>query len=139
MTLAVKQRRLDIPPTKKEREFNIVSFLKEIMKRRKRLPTQLARDLGVSHPTVARWLTGEDIPSTPSCRKLADYSGVPLEKVLSIAGHLPRVAQTAPTEWPEFREYAQRKYPAELDEDTVTLIEDLIDRRRARRRGGQES
>jgi transcriptional regulator with XRE-family HTH domain len=139
MTLAVKQRRLDIPPTKREREFNIVSFLKQIMHRRKLLPTQLARDLGVSHPTVARWLTGEDIPSTPSCRKLADYSGVPLEKVLSIAGHLPRLAQTAPTEWPEFREYAQRKYPAELDEDTVTLIEDLIDRRRARIRGRQES
>jgi len=135
MTLAVKKHRVDIPPTKQERALNIVSFLEQLMRRRKRLPTQLARDLRVSHPTVARWLAGEDIPSTPSCRKLADYSGVPMEKVLSIAGHLPRVAQTAPTEWPEFREYAQRKYPAELDEDTVTLIEDLIDRRRARRYG----
>jgi len=52
-----------------------------------------------------------------------------------MAGHLPRVTQTVPAEWPEFREYAQQKYPTELDEDMIILIEDLIDRRRARRYG----
>ena len=31
--------------------------------------------------------------------------------------------------WPEFREYALQKYP-ELDEDLITMIEDLIERRR---------
>ena len=40
----------------------IVSFLKEVMRRRKRLPSQLAADLGISHATVSRWLSGEDIP-----------------------------------------------------------------------------
>ena len=84
----------------------IVSFLKEVMRRRKCLPSQLAADLGVSHATVSRWLSGEDIPSTRSCRRLAEYSGVPLEKILSITGHLPGVAETEPPEWPEFREYA---------------------------------
>ena len=39
----------------------------------------------------------------------------------------------APAEWPEFREYAQYKYPAELDEDLITMIEDLIERRRAKK------
>jgi len=34
------------------------------------------------------------------------------------------------SELPEFREYARTKYPRELDDDLVTLIEDLIDRRR---------
>ncbi len=34
--------------------------------------------------------------------------------------------------WPEFREYARQKYP-ELDEDLITMIEDLIERRRAKR------
>jgi transcriptional regulator with XRE-family HTH domain len=111
----------------------IVSFLKEVMRRRKRLPSQLAANLGLSHATVSRWLSGKDIPSTSSCRKLAEYSGVPLEKVLAIAGHLPRVAEAAASEWPEFREYAQQKYPDELDEDLITMIEDLIERRRARR------
>jgi len=114
-------------------EVPIVSFLKEVIRRRKRLPSQLAADLGVSHATVSRWLSGTDIPSTRSCRRLAEYSGVPLEKVLSIAGHLPRIAETVPAEWPEFREYAHQKYPNELDNDLITMIEDLIERRRQKR------
>jgi len=120
-------------------EVPMVSFLKEVMRRRKRLPSQLAADLGVSHATVSRWLSGEDAPNIKSCRRLAEYSGVPVEKVLSIVGHLPRIAEKTPPEWPEFREYARRKYPAELDEDLITMIEDLIERRRERRYGGKGS
>ena len=110
----------------------VVSFLKELMYRRKRLPSQLASDLGLSHPTIGRWLSSEDVPNTRSCRKLAEYSGVPIKKVLCIAGHLPQVAKTVPADWPEFREYAQLKYPEELDEDVISAIEDLIERRRGR-------
>ncbi len=117
----------------------IVSFLKEVMRRRKRLPSQLATDLGISHATVGRWLSGEDVPNTRSCRRLAEYSGVPAENILSLAGHLPKVAETRAPEWPEFREYARQKYPAELDEDLITMIEDLIERRRERRYGGKDS
>jgi transcriptional regulator with XRE-family HTH domain len=111
----------------------LISFLKELMRRRKRLPSQLAVDLGFSHATVSRWLSGQDIPSTKSCRKLAEYSGVPLEKVLAIVGHMPGVAEVAHSEWPEFREYARQMYPDELDEDLITMIEDLIERRRQKR------
>ena len=114
-------------------EVPIASFLKEIMRRRKRLPSQLAADLGVSHATVSRWLSGADAPNIKSCRRLAEYSGVPVQNVLSIVGHLPRVAEAGTPEWPEFREYALRKYPDELDEDLITMIEDLIERRRGRR------
>ncbi len=120
-------------------EAPLVSFLKEVMRRRKRLPSQLAADLGVSHTTVSRWLSGADTPNTRSCRRLAEYSGVPLEKILSITGHLPRITETGPPEWPEFREYARRKYPAELDEDMITMIEDLIERKRGKRYGGKKS
>jgi transcriptional regulator with XRE-family HTH domain len=139
MIVSTKQRRPDISRTGKKDGAIIVPFLKELMQRRKRLPSQLASDLGISHPTVARWLAGEDIPSTASCRKLAEYSGVPVEKVLSMAGHLPDVVQTVPAGWPEFREYARRKYPTELDEDTITVIEDLIERRRARKYSRHQS
>jgi len=114
-------------------EVPIASFLKELMRRRKRLPSQLAADLGISHATVSRWLSGADAPSVKSCRRLAEYSGVPVQNILSIVGHLPQIAETGPPEWPEFREYAQHKYPAELDEDLITMIEDLIERRRGRR------
>ena len=113
----------------------IVSFLKEVMRRRKRLPSQLAVDLGVSHTTVSRWLSGEDVPSTRSCWRLAKYSGMPLEKILSLAGHLPQITSNKPSKYPEFRDYARQKYPDELDEDLVTLIEDLIERRRRKRHG----
>jgi transcriptional regulator with XRE-family HTH domain len=114
-------------------EVPFVAFLRELMRRRECLPSRLAADLGVSHATVSRWFSGEDIPSTQSCQKLAEYSGVPLEKILSIVGHLPRIAETVPPEWPEFREYARRKYSNELDEDLITMIEDLIERRRGKR------
>jgi len=113
-------------------EAPIVSFLKKIMRRRKRLPSQLAADLGFSHATVSRWLSGDDIPSTRSCQRLSEYTGVPLERVLSIAGHLPKIRDGGPPEWPEFGEYARRKYPNELDEDMIATIEYLIERRRKR-------
>lgn len=102
------------------------------MSRRRLLPSQLAKRLGISHATVSRWLAGEDVPSFQSCHRLAEYSGVPVEKILSIVGHLPRVAERA-AEWPEFREYARRKYPRELDEDLISMIEDLIERKRAKK------
>ena len=111
----------------------LVAFLEEIMRRRKCLPSQLAAALGISHTTVLRWLTGKDVPSVRSCRKLAEYSGVSPQMVLSITGHLPMVAEKSPDELPEFREYARQKYPEELDEDMVTMIEDFIERRRSKR------
>ena len=33
---------------------------------------------------------------------------------------------------PEFREYARQKYPNELDEDLITVLEGLIERGRAK-------
>jgi transcriptional regulator with XRE-family HTH domain len=117
----------------------LVSFLEEVMRRCKRKPSQLAADLGVSHATVSRWLSGLDIPNTGSCRKLAEYSGVPLEKVLSISGHIPQMTKKIGTEWPEFREYASKKYPNELDEDLITMIEDLIERRRTKKYRNKKS
>ena len=120
-------------------EVPIVSFLREVMRRRKRLPSQLASDLRVSHATVSRWLRNKDTPNIRSCQRLAAYSGVPVEKVLSIVGHLPRIAEKTPIDWPEFRDYARQMYPDELDEDLITMIEDLIERRKRRRYGGKNS
>jgi len=111
-------------------EFN--AFLQALMRRRGRLPSQFAADLGVSHTSVSRWLAGKDKPSFTSCVKLANYTGVPLQRVLHIVGHLIPVEETAASELPDFREYVKRKYPQELDDDLVTLIEDLIERRRGR-------
>ncbi|MFC1946018.1 helix-turn-helix domain-containing protein [Chloroflexota bacterium] len=107
-----------------------IVFLNELMRRRKRLPSQMAKELGISHATVSRWLSGKDLPSTLSCRKLSEYSGVPLANILSILGHIPTTATARAPQWPEFREYARQMYSEELDEDMITMIEDLIERRR---------
>ena len=122
-----------------QEEAPLVSLLKEIMRRRKRLASQLAADIGVSHASVSRWLSGADVPSTVSCRKLAAYSGVPLERVLYVTGHLPRVSKAVSRDWPEFREYVYQKYPNELDEDIITMIEDLIERKRGKKYGARNS
>ena len=110
---------------------DIGNFLNDLMRRRHRLPSQLAAALGISHPTVIRWLTGASGLSTGSCRKLAEYSGVSVHKILSFAGHVPAMPNPGAAELPEFREYAQVKYPKELDEDLVAVIEELIERRRS--------
>ena len=112
---------------------DFILFLKEVMQRRRRLPSQMASDLHISHATVIRWLAGTSIPSTQSCQRLSEYSGVPLSKILSLTGHAPAIAEAAPAEWPEFREYARKKYSDELDDDLITMIESLIERRRHRR------
>jgi len=70
---------------------------------------------------------------------LAEYSGTPLQQILSITGHLPEIANGGPANWPAFRDYAHGKYPDELDEDEIIMIEDLIERRRARKRGKKGS
>lgn len=120
-------------------EAPLVAFLNEVLRRRHLKPSQLASELGISHATVSRWLSGKDIPNTRSCYRLAEYSGVPAEKILSIVGHLPRISEKPLVEWPEFREYARQKYPNELDEDLITMIEDLIERRRAKKYGRKDT
>ena len=106
-----------------------IAFLREVMRRKKRLPSQLATDLGVSHPTVLRWYSGNDIPNPRSCQALAEYSGEPVQKVLWLAGHVSQPVEEEPERWPEFGEYVRRKYPNVLDEDLIEEIEGMIDRK----------
>lgn len=117
--------------TKQER---IVSFIQQLILRRQSSPSQLARELGVSHATVSRWLSSKDVPNTESCHKLAELSGEPLPNILFSAGHMLKKTELPSQQWPAFREYARIKYADELDEDLIILIEDLIERRRERNR-----
>ena len=109
------------------------------MQRRRRLPSQLAADLGISHATVSRWLHGIDVPSTRSCRRISELTGVSLRKILSLSGHVPAIAESPADTWPEFGEYARTKYAAELSEDLIVTIENLIARRREKLYRGEES
>ena len=86
--------------------------------------------MGISHTTVIRWLSGKHAPDIRSCERIAEYTNSPIERVLRLAGHIPEKPVARIAGLPEFREYAQLKYPDELDEDIVIMIEDLSARRR---------
>ena len=107
----------------------LIAFLRDLMQRKKRLPSQLAADLGVSHPTIGRWMRDEDIPNPTSCQALAEYSGEPLQKVLCLAGHVSLPVEEVPDRWPAFAEYVRRKYPKVLEEDLIEEIEGMIERK----------
>ena len=112
---------------------SLCAFLNELMRLRKKLPSQLAADIGVSHTTVSRWLSGQESPSLRSCQVLAEYSGLTTAQMLYRIGYIPKSSVIKQADWPEFREYAQLKYPDELDEDIIAIIEDLIERRREKK------
>ena len=120
--------------TKKVSKAGFIDLLEEIMLRKGLRPRQMANKLGVSHASVSRWLSGKDIPSAGSCQKIAEYAGVSLERTLYLAGQIPYRAYMN-IELPAFREYARQKYPDELDEDIITMIEHLIELRSQRTNG----
>lgn len=92
----------------------------------------LALEIGVSPSTLSRWIGGKQTPSPESCQKLAKCLSVPVEEILILAGHLAPAHNMDIDSLPEFREYAHQKYAKELDEDIISMIEDLIQRRRIR-------
>ena len=92
----------------------------------------LALAVVVSPSTLSRWIGGKQTPSPESCQKLAEYFSVPVEEMLILAGHLAPSHNVDIDSLPEFREYALQKYAEELDEDIISMIEDLIQRRRIR-------
>ena len=111
---------------------SFIAFLEELMGSRGLGSTQLSRELGLTRSVVGHWLSGEDIPTLGSCHKLAAYTGVPLERILRLCGHLPDAPVTASDALPDFGEYAHARYPGVFDDGAITTIEQLIDLRRQR-------
>ena len=112
---------------------SLPNYLEDLQKRRGISLRRLARESGVSASTLSRWREGKQVPSPKSCKILAEYLSLPVEHVLAMAGHLRPLHRENPGALPEFREYAMQKYPDDLDEDMITMVEDLIYRRRRRR------
>jgi len=110
-------------------DVTVVSLLNEILDTKHCLPSELAVSIGISHASVSRWLSGKDVPSPVSCRRLSEFSGICLRRILAAAGHMPAMTDQTAAAWPAFREYAQRKYPGKLDDDLITMIENIIESR----------
>jgi transcriptional regulator with XRE-family HTH domain len=116
-----------------KRMADIATFLQDIQRQRGLSLRGLARESGISVSTLSRWCGGKQIPSPKACRMLADYLSLSAEHMLALAGHLRPLHKGANGALPEFREYARQKYPEDLDEDMIAMVEDLIYRRRRRR------
>ena len=52
---------------------------------------------------------------------------VEVQRALIVMVSMLKSVAQAKTDWPEFREYAHRKYPG-VDEDIITMIEDILRR-----------
>ena len=67
-------------------ETPLINFLNEMMRRRKRLPSQMASELGISHATVSRWLSGKDVPrALVHAEDLPSTAGYPLTRFLLLS------------------------------------------------------
>ena len=99
----------------------LAKYLRGLIDERGTSASHLSKELGVSHPTVGRWLGGGDVPRAESCARLAKYSGTPLLDILKLADHVPADFTLGPgADLPPFREYMRRKYP-EINEQFVLL------------------
>jgi len=115
---------------------SLQDYLDDLQRHRGISLRRLARESGVSASTLSRWREGKQVPSPKSCKLIAEYLSVPVEHVLAMAGHLRPLHKEDPQSLPEFAEYARQKYPDDLDDDMIAMIEDLIHRRRRRREQG---
>lgn len=100
--------------------------IQTLLKQRNTSLRRLAAEVGISPSTLSRWASGKQTPSTQCCRKLAVSLSLPVEEVLTWAGHLTPQRNDVSTGSTDYRTYAQLKYPAELQEDMIAMIEDLI-------------
>jgi transcriptional regulator with XRE-family HTH domain len=107
-----------------------VLFLENLMRERNLRPAQLAKELGVSVPTMMRWLSGDYLPNISSCRKISEYTGESLDSMFLVK-RMDTHRREADT-LPELREYLSIKYADELDEDIISMFEHVIRKRRKR-------
>jgi len=116
----------------------LARYLESQLKQRDINYSQMARQLGVSHATIHRWLTGSDIPDAASCGKLAEWSGEPLHYILYIAGHTDVPLDRNGNDLPGFRRYLTMKYAGVFPDELVTVLEGMISQYHAKRRAKQE-
>ena len=105
----------------------------ELYKGKYRNLPELARAMGISRSQIYRVRDGKRGINQKfiigTAKAFPEYS---LDDLFYVEGQPVKSSN----KWPGFREYARQKYP-ELDEDLITMIEDLIERRRASNRNNK--
>jgi len=99
----------------------------ELYKGKYRGLPELARAMEISYDTVYRVKRGErGIHERFIIGALKAFPEYKLDYLFYVEGRPVNSSNNLP----EFREYARLKYSKELDEDLITMIEDLIERGR---------
>ena len=63
----------------------LVNFLDFVIRYKKlKNYSSLAKELGISHATVHRWIHGQDKPNARTCMKLADLADTPVAYILQL-------------------------------------------------------
>jgi len=102
-------------------------LLKKEMDRRNLSIRNLAKLVGVSHPTIISVLDGNK-PSYDTCKKLAPFLHMPLEAVLRAGGLLDPVPSD--TECEEQIIYLLRQLPPEEQKRYMELLEFEVERQK---------
>ena len=112
-----------------EQDTPIMTWLRKMLKERHILAFYLAKQLGISHATVSRWLSGKDVPKPRHCEKLAILTGEHVLKILVLAGHLTKTPELTVV-YPPFREFMDRTHNGFMP-DLVDVMALAIDKWRA--------
>ena len=71
-------------------------WLQSQIDRREWTQSDFARRVGASTGLVSMWLAGKRVPSPASCDRIADVFGLPVDDVLTLAGHRPATEPIRP-------------------------------------------
>ena len=105
----------------------------ELYKGKYRSLPELARAMGISTGYIYKVRQGKHgINQKFIIGAIKAFPEYNLDDLFHVEGHLVKSSNNLP----DFREYAHQKYPNELDEDLITMIENLIERGRAKHKGG---
>ena len=115
-----------------DHELKLSTLVFELYEGRYRSLPELARAMGISVGHIYKVRQGKrGINQKFIIGAIKAFPGYELADLFYVADESQPVKSS--NKWPEFREYARQKYPNELDENLITMVEDLIERRRAKR------
>lgn len=112
--------------TKTVPEIVFRDFIRRQIEERNTTALRFAKEVGVSHPTVYRWTSGQDLPRPKACLALASVTGESIVDVLKMAGHIPADYEPA-QDLPSFRSYMRLKYPGILTDSILRMVEREIE------------
>lgn len=117
---------------------NFPAMIRATRKRRGWTQEELAEAAGVGRSTIIRWEKGETRPEPQQLRAVANVLGIPLEEAYAATGWWPPEPGDTPSRTLEERKAALLELIDPEDREMLQDLFELIEIRKARRRGNPE-